>query len=73
MIKPFAGVTMASIWAWLIRGGSSPFAVDFTSSIAELSGLLLSVFMPTWAKICMLLIVRTATQKQKSSCFFIIM
>jgi hypothetical protein len=49
-INPFAGLTMAVIWLWVILGMSNPFDVDFISSIAELSGLLLSFVIETWAK-----------------------
>ena len=34
----------------VIRGGKNPLVVDFTSSIADGSGELLSVLMLTWLK-----------------------
>ena len=33
-----------------MRGSKNPLLVDLTSSIAELSGRVLSSLMPTWAK-----------------------
>jgi len=50
-IKPFAGFAIADIWLWVIRGINNPLEVDLTSSIAELSGALLSMLMPTCAEI----------------------
>ncbi len=49
MSNPFAGFTMASLSVAVMRGRRKPKVVDFTSSIAEESGELLSVLMDTWA------------------------
>lgn len=46
--NPLAGSAIAPICACVIRGGSNPLLVDFTSSIAELSGSVPSVFIATW-------------------------
>ena len=40
---------MAFRCAVVIRGIRRPLEIDFTSSIAEGSGVLLSVLIPTWA------------------------
>jgi hypothetical protein len=47
--NPDTGETMAFRWVADNLGGKNPFELDLTSSIAEGSGLLLSVFMPTCA------------------------
>ena len=49
-INPGAGLAIAFISVKVIRGGKNPLSVDFTSSIADESGWLLSILMPTWAK-----------------------
>jgi hypothetical protein len=46
-INPFAGLMIALRSANVIRGASIPMVVDFTSSIAELSGALPSLFTAT--------------------------
>jgi hypothetical protein len=45
--NPGAGETIPFRWAVVTLGGSNPLLVDFTSSIAELFGVLPSLFMPT--------------------------
>jgi len=47
--SPVAGLLIRSLSAAVIRGTSIPRLVDFTSSMAELSGALLSLLMPVWA------------------------
>ena len=49
-INPSSGETMASRCACVIRGGRKPELVDFTSSMADGLGTLLSELMLTWAK-----------------------
>lgn len=49
MTNPSAGEEIASRWAVVILGGRKPLFVDFTSSMAELSGGLLSELIPTCA------------------------
>ena len=53
-IKPAEGDGMRYIWVVDILGGRKPLLVDFTSSIAEGSGEVLSLLIPTWAKITLL-------------------
>jgi hypothetical protein len=60
--KPAAGDIIACICAVVIRGGNNPLALDFTSSIAELSGALLSLLIPTWANNVALQSRRTQTK-----------
>ena len=48
-MSPLDGTTTEFIWLVVIRGGKNPLVVDLTSSMAELSGLLLSLLIPTWA------------------------
>jgi hypothetical protein len=45
--RPSAGLAIALRSEKVILGGNMPFVVDFTSSIAELSGSLLSELMAT--------------------------
>jgi hypothetical protein len=55
--NPMAGeVTGLAAFAALSAtlGGKKPLLEKFTSSPAELSGVLLSVLIPTWAKIVVL-------------------
>jgi hypothetical protein len=47
--NPLAGLGIASIWACVILGSNAPFVIDFISSIADGSGVLLSVLIPTCA------------------------
>ena len=49
MVRPVAGELIKSRCDVVMRGGRNPLLVDFTSSMAELSGVLLSELMPTWA------------------------
>ena len=48
-INPSAGFDIANISAFVKRGGKKPFVVDFTSSMAELCGVVPSVFIDTCA------------------------
>jgi hypothetical protein len=50
-ISPATGPAMAIRCPLVIRRGKSPFVVDFISSIAELAGAVLSLLIPTWAKV----------------------
>ena len=46
MVRPAAGDIIASRCVVVILGGKKPLLVDFTSSIAELSGVLPPVLVP---------------------------
>ena len=54
IIKPAEGDGMRYICVVDIRGGRKPLLVDFTSSMAEGSGEVLSLLMPTWANVALL-------------------
>ena len=48
-INPSAGSAICETCVCVRRGSKTPFSYDFTSSMAERSGALLSLLMPTWA------------------------
>jgi hypothetical protein len=63
--NPFAGLTMASLSAAVIRGVRNPFVDDLTSSIAEESGKLPSALMETWAVVWFRISIITAANTIK--------
>jgi hypothetical protein len=48
MVSPGAGLAMAVRCAVVILGGRKPLLADFTSHIADASGMLPSLFTLTW-------------------------
>jgi hypothetical protein len=63
--NPSAGLVMAFRCPKVIRGSNAAFVIDFTSGMAELSGVEASVLMATWA----LAIMLKAREKRKNRFF----
>lgn len=69
--KPVAGDKMAERWAEVMRGGRKPFVVDLASRIAELSGELPSLLIPTCAADWILPVINAEKSRQMTIFIFI--
>jgi hypothetical protein len=65
--RPSAGLLISTISVWVIRGGRNPLVEDFTSSMAELSGVLPSLLMLTCEK--PEIVIANITKNEKRVCF----
>ena len=66
---PVAGEPMELRCFFVVRGVRKPLFVDFTSSMADASGALLLLLIPTWANNALLKSRNNATRVE---CFFIL-